>query len=864
VKKTVKKAKGTGHKTPVPSIQVDEAWALSVFDSFQELVCLCREGKIEHINAAGITMLGCKKSAEILGKEFADFAHKDYQDVTEYLLDLVGGREPVPIKLLSKKGQKIDVEILVLPSGRDPELVILQARDITDMVRSAETLRNREERLRGIMDSVADAIITIDEKGIVQSFNPAAVAIFGYSMSEAVGKNVSMFMPDLHKPKHDGYISKYLKTGKAQVIDLIDRELEGIRKDGTTFFMEPSVTELRHGSHRFFTGIVRDITERKRAQEALRKAHYELELRVEERTSELTLEIAERRKAEAGLRLAAEVIADLNEAVIIVDPKFKVTSVNPAFSEITGYPSNDIIGQRPTFYNLMKKDKDRFKKMVESLEKEGRWEGELWNKNQSGEDYAESLSVSAITDKNGKVQQYAVVVSDITKRKQDEERIRYQANYDALTGLPNRALFHDRLSQALASVSRVDRRLGLMFVDLDGFKLVNDTLGHDIGDLLLQEVSERLCGCVRDGDTVARLGGDEFTIIMPNMIKPKQAAMVADRVIDSLQKLFVLKGHEVSISGSIGVTIYPDDAETAVELLKNADSAMYLAKDQGKSCYQFFTQDINLEVQDRLVIKNNLQKALDRDEFILHYQPKLEILSNQVTGVEALMRWQNEDLGLVPPNKFIPSLEETGMIVDVGEWALRTACQKHVEWQNAGLPPIQIAVNLSARQLREPSFARKVEEILKESGVGSEGLSIEITESMLMSDSTRAVIALGELSEMGIEISMDDFGTGYSSLSYLKRFPIDTIKIDQSFVADITTDTGDAEIIKTIISMGQILNRKVVAEGVETEEQLLLLRRYNCDEIQGYFFSRPLPDKNLVDFLKETMGDTRNLATSNA
>ena len=595
----------------------------------------------------------------------------------------------------------------------------------------------------------------------------------------------------------------------------------------------------------------RDITERKRAEEELRNSHEEMEKKVAKRTRELTREIAERGRAEKDLRLAAMVIEATSEAVVITDAKFRVTSVNPSFTEMTGYRASEVKGKPASFYNAVRRDSGLLADMRKAIKSKGRWEGEFWNRRKNNEEYAARLSLSAITNADGRKRQYVALINDITKRKHDEENIRRQANYDSLTGLPNRELFLDRLSQSLSNMSRAGQKMALMFLDLDGFKLVNDTLGHNVGDLLLRETSRRLSGCVRDTDTVARLGGDEFTVIMPSVTDTRQVPVIAQRVLDSLSEAFVLDGHETFVSCSIGITIFPDAAADAVELLKNADSAMYRAKDQGKANYQFYTSDLNEQVKERLVLKNGLVRAKERGELSLHYQPKLDILSGRITGVEALMRWNSLDLGSVPPAKFIPVLEETGMVVDVGEWAIRTACRQHIAWCDIGLPPIRIAVNLSARQLREHNFVSIVQQVLMETGVGSEHLEIEITESMLMSDTANVVTTLGKLHDLGICIAMDDFGTGYSSLSYLKQFPIDTIKIDRSFINDIATDTEDVEIVKAIITMGQSLNRKIVAEGVETADQISILKKFQCDEIQGYVFSRPLPGDTLAEFFKK-------------
>lgn len=821
-----------------------------LFETSQAMICvLDSEGYILLVNESAWRMLKHDSAIGVVGRPFIHMVHPDYQDVIEAGLDIFAAEhEPLPLKFVRADGEFIDVEVNFSPLG-DGQFM-LEALDITERTRAAEILHDREHRLRGVLETVADAILTINERGEVLSFNKAAEEIFGYTALEVIGHNVSMLVAEPHASAHDEYLANYVRTGVKKIIGMANREEWGVRKDGTKFPLELAVTELRYGPKRIFTGIVRDITERKRWEAEIKRANDELETRVEERTRELTQEIVERQRAEDNLMLAGEVIESLTEGVVIIDPDFRISSVNPAFTVISGHSMEELIGNYPINHTALSRGGAMFEDMWRGLESHGRWEGEFWNLRKNGEEYAERLSVTAITNMSGEVQQFAAILSDITKRKKDEERILYQANYDSLTGLPNRSLFLDRLNQSLLNMQRANKNLGLLFIDLDGFKLVNDTLGHDVGDMLLKETARRLGTCVRTGDTVARLGGDEFTIIMPSLDDARNAPLVAQRVLDSLQSAFLLSGHEAFISASIGITIFPDDASEAQDLLKNADAAMYRAKEHGKANYQFFTADMNEEVKERLVMKNGLSKALEHDEFKLLYQPKLDLRTGRVTGAEALMRWESPDLGLVSPVKFIPVLEETGMVVEVGEWALHTACRQHAEWVKQGLAPIKVAVNLSARQLREPSFVEIVKGALRKTDLPPSALEIEITESMLMSDAPNIVAALKDLHDYGVHISMDDFGTGYSSLSYLKRFPIDTIKIDRSFVSDIDTSPDDAEIIHTIINMGQTLNRKIIAEGVETQEQLDILKQYNCDEIQGYFFSRPLDPETFSHFIR--------------
>jgi diguanylate cyclase (GGDEF)-like protein len=450
----------------------------------------------------------------------------------------------------------------------------------------------------------------------------------------------------------------------------------------------------------------------------------------------------------------------------------------------------------------------------------------------------------------------AELVEEIAERKQAEEKIRHMAYHDPLTGLPNRALFIDRLSLALAQARRTKRTMAVMFIDLDRFKLVNDTAGHREGDGLLRSLGEELKRLVREGDTVARVGGDEFTLLLPEIARVGDAVEVAQRILDSLRQPRLLAGHEFHITPSIGISIYPSEddpagGEDAETLLTNADIGMYRAKDEGGNRYQIHTPAMNASILERLALETDLRHGLEREEFVLHYQPQVNIGTGEIVGVEALVRWQRPEGGLVPPMEFIPVAEETGLIVPLGDWVLRTACAQAKAWLDEGLPCTRIAVNLSARQFQQRDLAEKVAQVLKETGLGPCGLALEITESVAIQDVDYTVLMLRQLKEMGIQIAIDDFGTGHSALSYLRRFPIDAVKIDRSFIRDLTTSANDTEIAAAVIAMAHNLKLDVIAEGVETEEQLAFLRQRRCDEMQGFLFSRAVPATEFATLVRQ-------------
>jgi diguanylate cyclase (GGDEF)-like protein/PAS domain S-box-containing protein len=550
--------------------------------------------------------------------------------------------------------------------------------------------------------------------------------------------------------------------------------------------------------------------------------------------------------------LAQKVFDNSPDAIMITDLNNRIVSVNEAFVLITGYAPGEVTGEDPRMLSSGVHDKAFYQQMWESLQRRGHWAGEIIDRRKSGDIYPKWMTINAVTDPHsGKLTHYVSMFSDITERKNSEERIHYLAHHDTLTALPNRFSLETRLEQACLEARRRNGKLAVLFIDLDRFKVINDTLGHQIGDRLLIEVAKRLTTAVRESDTVARLGGDEFVIVLPDVNTPNDAAGVAAKIIEALAKPVIVGEQQLHTSPSIGISIYPIDGADADTIMRNADTAMYHAKALGRNNFQFYSAEMNRAASERLDIESRLRHALSRKEFELHYQPQLSADGTKVVGVEALLRWNPADGRGVPPTRFIPIAEETGMILEIGEWVLRTACQQLKTWLDAGVPPLRLAVNVSARQLRKQNFPDIVASALSESGLPAHLLELEITESAVMEEPEEARLILERLKKMGATLAIDDFGTGYSSLAYLKLFPIDSLKIDRSFVTDIGRHADDAAIAISTIALAHSLGINVIAEGVETDAQHDLLREHRCNEFQGYLFSRPLAEADALAFLRQ-------------
>jgi diguanylate cyclase (GGDEF)-like protein/PAS domain S-box-containing protein len=556
-------------------------------------------------------------------------------------------------------------------------------------------------------------------------------------------------------------------------------------------------------------------------------------------------DVTTQRAAQEQLALAAKVLENSIEGVIITDAHGRIQSVNRAFTIITGFLAEEVLGRGLEMLRSGHHDEGFYAGIQQSLAANGEWRGEVWHRSKNGQDYPQWMTITTVKDDQGRIANQVILLHDISDLRRSEEELRYYANHDTLTGLPNRQLLRDRLEVALAGSERRNLLLAVLYVDLDNFKTINDSLGHAAGDALLQAVANRLLDLCRGRHTVARLGGDDFVVVLEDLEDQGQAERQAKALLESLARPFWVDNQEFYLTTSLGLAFSPPHGRQPETLIKNAELAMHRAKERGKNAYLVYTPTMNAVALKRLSLETALRKALEREEFEVHYQPRVDAAAGRMLGMEALVRWRRPEVGLVSPGDFIPLAEETGLIVPIGGWVLRQACQQTRAWLDQGHRDLVVAVNLSARQLRHASLAATVESALSDSGLPPANLELELTESALMTNVERGVVLLQTLARMGLRLVLDDFGTGYSSLYYLKRFPIQALKIDQHFVADIFNDPGDAAIVQAVISLAQSLKLGVVAEGVETAAQRDFLLARGCHEMQGYLFSRPVPAQEL-------------------
>ena len=561
-------------------------------------------------------------------------------------------------------------------------------------------------------------------------------------------------------------------------------------------------------------------------------------------------DITQQKKEEVKFKQASTVLESSTEAIFITDEKNIIISVNPAFTEITGFSSQQAIGQKPSILASDIHDAQFFKVFWRELIDNGMWQGEMWNRHRAGHIFPTWQSIAVIRDGEGKIIQYVAMLSDISKMKESEALMHHQASYDALTDLPNRYLFIDYLSNAIKQANRSRKLVALMLLDLDHFKWVNDTMGHKAGDILLQETAKRLQKVVRNSDMVARIGGDEFTIILSELERSEDAETVAEKIFTAFVPPVDIEGCEVFISASVGISIYPDDGKNAETLQDNADSAMYSAKENGRNCFHYFTPLLQVQADRRLMLINYLRQAVENDELLVYYQPIKDVFTDCVVGAEALIRWNQSTIGFVSPDEFIPLAEETGLIKSIGDWVVRKVASDMQRWQEQGLPPLSVSINKSPAQFSKEDSPQEWKNIFTEHNVPMSLVTVEITETVFMEAGRNYIEMLKQMQAEGIKISWDDFGTGYSSLSCLKQFPVDSLKIDCGFVGNVTTNPSDALLVETIIALAEKMNIKVIAEGVETEQQMAFLIKNNCRFMQGYYFSQPLPRDEFERYIK--------------
>ena len=711
--------------------------------------------------------------------------------------------------------------------------VLAEHKRIEDDLRQSELLKDT------VLTSAAYAIVATDKQGVITIFNPVAEALTGYSATEVIGrerpdiffatKEASPFAEEHRQTSENAAFTpfgtlagKTRRTGKPSV-----HEWDIVRKDGRIVPVELSITAMRDSwdNLRGYMGIACDISERR--EENARKS------------------------------LSAKVFEEGHEGIIITNAQREIVSVNPAFSRITGYCADESIGKGMQMLASERNDQAFYDDLWSALETDGRWQGELWNRRKDGSIYPQRTSICRAADAEGATTHYITTFSDISDYKDAEAAIRKLAYYDLLTGLPNRALLADRMDYLLSRARRNQESLCLMFLDLDRFKNINDALGHHIGDELLIQLAKRLRSALREEDIVSRLGGDEFILLFPET-STDGAIRLADKLLRIIEPRYLVGPHELSCTASIGIALYPNDGDSLETLSMSADTAMYRAKKAGRNTYRFFMNDMQTTSARALRIENELRRALDKKELSLNYQPQLSLLTNRIIGAEALVRWRHPELGAISPAEFIPIAEESGLILPIGDWVLRTAARQMHAWIEGGLPPMTISVNLSALQFRHPDLIEHVSRILEEEHLRASSLELELTESATMDDPLTAITVIRKLRERGIQMAIDDFGTGYSSMTHLKRFSANRLKIDQSFVRNVLNDPEDEAIITAIISLARNLGMRTIAEGVEEPGQLDFLRRHGCDEIQGYLFGRPMPDEAFEHFVRTHLEQSAN------
>lgn len=685
-----------------------------------------------------------------------------------------------------------------------------------------ENLRHAQDELEkswacyfDLYDLAPIGYLTVDDHDVVQNANLTAANLLGITRKVLLKKPLTQFIQEMDRGNYSLHCKQLLDTGEAKVL-----ELRFVKQDGTAFWGRLEMNRaIAADSRQMFRVVISDINAQKAKDDYLRQA--------------------------------AAMFETAREGVMVTDAHTRILVVNRAFTELTGYSSSEVLEQTPQFLKSGRQNEEFYQAMWDEITDTGYWQGEIWNRRKNGEVYPQMLSISAVRNEYQQVTHYVGVFSDISQLKDAVDRLDYLAHHDPLTNLPNRLLLFARLGHCIELSSRERKSFAVLMLDLDRFKDVNDSYGHLTGDELLQQVATRLISRLRGVDTVTRLGGDEFALLLEDLSHPQDAALVATDIIESLSNPWGLSnGVEVRIGVSIGISLFPDHGKTSEELLQHADAALYRAKEEGRGNFKYFSEDLTEAAIRRINLESLLRRAIAKQELVIYYQPQIDIRSGTIIGAEALLRWYHADEGMIPPSQFIPVAEETGLIGEMGEWVLWEVCRQGQRWIESGLKPLRLAVNLSPHQFRHGDIAASLTTILNETGFPAEYLELELTESALMERESEAAGILRSLRALGVHLAIDDFGTGYSSLAYLKHFPLDSLKIDKSFIDDIPQLEDDKEIAAAIIGMAHMLRLQVLAEGVETEAQLNFLKEQGCDFYQGYYMSPAVPADAFLALVK--------------
>ena len=782
-------------------------------------------GKVITWNAGAERIKGYN-ATEIIGQSFSRFFTPD---------DIKLGKPEELLRLAAETGRHEEQCIRVRKNGSKflAHVTLTALRDQTgklvgfsEINRDLSELKDLTAKYLGLLEAAPDAMVVVNQSGKIVLLNLHAEKQFGYRRNELIGQKIKTIIPN-------GFADRLIADGTRSAAEVIAQqigtgiELTGRRKDGNEFPIEIMLSPLENADGMLVTAAIRDISVRKNMEEIMFN---------EKERAQVTLD-------------------SIGDAVISTDTAGNIAFFNLVAENMTGWTSKEAIGRpvNEVFKILDVATRETVPSLIENavaLNRTAHLPSDSILIRRDGHEIPIDNAVSPIHDRDGHATGAVIVCRDVSAARKMSLDMVDLAEHDFLTGLPNRMLLNDRISQAIALAPRYSRQVAVLFLDLDGFKHVNDSLGHSIGDKLLQSIAKRLVSCVRISDTVSRQGGDEFVVLLSDAEQWEDVAIIAKRMLAAVAQAHTIDHHDLHITTSIGISIYPSDGQNAETLIKNADTAMYQAKENGRQNYTFFKPAMNVQAVERQSIEESLRRAIERHEFVLHYQPKLDLMTGSIISAEALIRWNHPTRGLIPPAQFIPVAEDCGLIQSISKWVMREACTQTKAWVDAGLPKISIAVNVSAIDLREDNFLEGLFAVLQETRLDPKSLEVELTESVLMKHAASAALILQALREKGIQVSIDDFGTGYSSLSYLRKFPINSLKIDQSFVRQITTAGEDTTIVTAVISMARSLNLRVIAEGVETAEELAFLKARHCDEAQGYYFSRAVPAHQFAALLE--------------